>query len=520
LAFTACDATRHSATASRTSSDIEHYIHTAWDDLTRSPLNCAALIDPKLPQGQSLLYVAADQPITPAMRTAAAECGVGLRTLPAADSAGPQPFPLEHHGLLYLPNPYVVPGGRFNEMYGWDSYFIVEGLVEDSRRDLARGMTENFFYQLDHYGAILNANRTYYLTRSQPPFLTSMIRAVARTAPPQDWLARGYAAGCKDWDYWHRPELHAGDTGLTRYFDFGIGPVPEMQDDPTYYQGVIEKLLQLGPAGQSFLRELRPDEPATHLPVTRTDDRTFTLTDDFYKGDRAMRASGYDTTFRFGPYGGATHHFAPVCLNALLYREELDLADFAARLNKPSEASQWRTRAAARLAAINKYLWDDARGIYVDYDFTTSTQSDYPYATTFFPLWAGSASPEQARRVVEHLRDFLQPGGIAMSTRDTGVQWDLPFGWAPVQLLAVEGLRRYGYTREADDVSARWLRMIVENFRREKTIREKYDVVRRTADVQVQIGYTQNAIGFGWTNAAFLKLLHALPPESQADILR
>jgi alpha,alpha-trehalase len=501
-------------------SDIGQYIARTWDTLTRSPLNCGALIDPKVLQGQSVLYVSADEPITTSMRSAAAACQVQIHALPAGQHVGTPMSALGQPGLLFVPNPYVVPGGRFNEMYGWDSYFIVEGLMESGRTELAQGMTENFFYELDHYGAVLNANRTYYLTRSQPPFLTSMVMAVARSVEVSErraWMARGYDAAQKDWAYWNRPEMKAGATGLSRYFDFGRGPVPEMHDDPTYYQGVLEKLDSMGPAGRVFMREATG--PGVVKPSIEQGGRRYTLTDDFYLGDRAMRASGFDVSFRFGPYGGATHHFAPVCLNSLLYREEMDLGAMAEELGRPAEASAWRGRADARKIAMMRYLWDDQHGMFFDYDFVAGKRSEYSYATTFCPLWAGLVETNLARRVADHLNDFLKPGGMAMSTQETGVQWDLPFGWAPLQMLAVEGLRRYGFIHEADTASERWLRMIVENFRREGTLREKYNVVTRSAEVRVEIGYSANVVGFGWTNAVFLKLLSELPPEVQARVL-
>lgn len=501
-------------------SDVEAYISKAWGELRRSPLNCGALVDPKVGKGQSVLWVAADQEITEVMRAEAGKCGVEVRKLPAGLRVGNgEIVGLERQGLLYVPNDYVVPGGRFNEMYGWDSFFIVEGLIEaakhgeSGRTELAKGMTKNFFYELDHYGAVLNANRTYYLTRSQPPFLTSMVLAVEGQLPEGErrgWEERGYRAASQDWAYWNRPELRAGETGLSRYWDYGSGPVPEMGDDPSYYQNVIEKLLQMGAAGRAFLRPVMVGEG--NVPrVAVGGGAEMTLTDDFYKGDRAMRASGFDVSFRFGPYGGATHHFAPVCLNSLLFKEEMDLAGMAGRLGKEAEAEMWRGRAAARRAAMDRYLWDPEKGSYFDYDFVARKRSDYVYATMVCPLWAGAATKEQARGVEARLRELKKPGGVAMSTRQTGVQWDLPFGWAPLQMLSVEGLRRYGFENEARGISEKWLGMVAENFRREGTLREKYDVVTRSSDVQVEVGYSQNVVGFGWTNGVFLRLLDALP---------
>jgi alpha,alpha-trehalase len=508
--------------------DIQQYISQSWDALRRSPLNCAALVDPKLGKDQSVLWIPADQPLTDAMRAQAAGCGVEIRTLPPGLRVGAgQITGLDRQGLLYLPNDYVVPGGRFNEMYGWDSFFILQGLLtaakhgEPGRLDLARGMTENFFYQLDHYGAILNANRTYYLTRSQPPFLTSMILAVAAQLPQDQrrpWLERGYRAATQDWTYWTRPDMRAGTTGLSRYYDYGTGPVPEMHDDPSYYQNVITKLLALGPQGERFLRPVQPAE--TSIPrIPGPQGTLVTLTDEFYKGDRAMRASGFDVSFRFGPYGGDTHHFAPVCLNALLFKEESDLAHIAETLGNAADAALWQSRAAARRRAIDTYLWDPRAGAYFDYDFVAGKRSTYFYATTVCPLWAGVASSDQARSVARKLKTLEKPGGLVMSLHHTGVQWDYPFGWAPLQLLATEGLRRYGFNADADRLSENWLRMIADNFRREHTLREKYNVVARTSDVKVDVGYSTNVIGFGWTNGVFLKLLDEVPAKARTAIV-
>ena len=226
-----------------------------------------------------------------------------------------------------------------------------------------------------------------------------------------------------------------------------------------------------------------------------------------------MRESGFDISFRFEPYGAATHHFAPVCLNSLLYKTEKDLEEISRLLGKTAEAGQWKQRAELRKRQINQYLWDDQRGLFFDYDLRTGARSRYEYATTFYPLWAGLASPHQAQAVARNVKIFEQPGGLATSPNDTGVQWDYPYGWAPLQLLAVEGLRRYGFTDDANRISYEFLSTVAENFKREGTIREKYDVVTRSSDVQVSAGYQANVVGFGWTNGVFLQLLQDLPKE-------
>ena len=240
-------------------------------------------------------------------------------------------------------------------------------------------------------------------------------------------------------------------------------------------------------------------------------EHTVRLSADYYKGDRSMRESGFDISFRFGAYGSATHHYAPVCLNSLLYKTEKDMAQISVLIGKVQEAKVWRTRAADRQSHIQQYLWDANRGLFFDYDATSNQKSNYRYLTTYYPLWAGLATPEQAAAVVKNLPAFEQPGGLSMSPENSGMQWDYPYGWAPVQLLAIEGIRRYGYNTEADRLSAKFLSTVMENFQRDGTIREKYNVVTRSSEAQVAAGYQMNVIGFGWTNAAFLELLHDLP---------
>jgi alpha,alpha-trehalase len=169
-------------------------------------------------------------------------------------------------------------------------------------------------------------------------------------------------------------------------------------------------------------------------------------------------------------------------------------------------------------AAMQKYLWDDGRGLFFDYNFDDHQRSSYLFATTFYPLWAGLATQSQAASLIKNLSEFEKPGGITTSLQESQGQWDYPFGWAPIQLIAVEGMRRYGYAAEADRVSTEFLSTVLENFERDKTIREKYNVVTRSSETNVTVGYAANVIGFGWTNGTFLELLHALPAEKVAQV--
>jgi alpha,alpha-trehalase len=231
-----------------------------------------------------------------------------------------------------------------------------------------------------------------------------------------------------------------------------------------------------------------------------------------------MRESGFDVSFRFGPYGAETHHYAPVCLNSLLYKTERDLAEMSRLLDRPEDATKWEEKARQRRDKITRLLWNQSRGEFFDYNFVTNEQSSYEYATTFYPLWAGLASKEQAQALAARLPRFEQPGGIAMSRYESRAQWDYPYGWAPIHLLALEGLRRYGYNPDSDRVTLKFLTMVLENFRRDHTIREKYNVVTRSSETHIGVGYAQNVNGFGWTNGVFLELWHESPEEVIAQI--
>jgi len=510
-----------------------HYIHAAWDTLTRSMTDCHSLVDIKV-TANPILYLPAGMTAPDAVKALTEKCGVKVLSLPRhIDKLGDiDPKELTNAGLLYLPEPYVVPGGRFNEMYGWDSYFILLGLEADHREALAKGMVDNFLFEIENYGGVLNANRTYYLTRSQPPFLTSMIRAVYENPAsfPQTpegrgvarrWLERAYSLAKKDHSVWERPEHHAGITGLARYFDYGTGPVPEMADDSTYYPDVIRWLVahaHMGGDGFLVKGSEHPDKgEAQRLKQTSCDVDSsvvclhawadgFRLSKDFYMGDRAMRESGFDPSNRFGPFSGETHHYAPVCLNSLLYRYERDMEHIAHVLGKAGDAVGWDKRAQARNFAIHKYLWRAREGMFEDYDFMNGRSDTYAYIAQLYPLWGGEATREEAKQVVDKLNLFERPGGLSMSNTDTGLQWDEPFGWAPTNWIGVAGLESMGFHEEAARIAKHFDETVDEGFAQDGTIREKYNVVTRNANVKVATGYKHNEIGFGWTNSVYLKM--------------
>jgi alpha,alpha-trehalase len=524
------------------------YIHDAWTTLTRSMTDCPSLVDIKV-TANPILYMPAEVSAPPEVSALSEKCNVKVVSLPRRiEKLGDvRPEELPAAGLLYLPNPYVVPGGRFNEMYGWDSYFILLGLEADHHEALAKGMVDNFLFEIEHYGVVLNANRTYYLTRSQPPFLTSMIRAVyenpasfaatpAGRTEARVWLEHAYTLAEKDYSTWTRPEHKAGVTGLARYFDYGTGPVPEMADDSTYYSDVIRwleahpKAVSGGEAGAPYLVkgvESPNESESARLKLTSCDVKVsvvcmrayadgYRLSKDFYFGDRAMRESGFDPGFRFGPFDGSTHHYAPVCLNSLLYRYERDLEHIALLLGKGTEAARWGKRAQTLNAAIHRYLWKPQQGVFADYDFEKHKSSDYAYISSLYPLWAGVASREEAKKVVAKLNLFERPGGLSMSNTDSGMQWDEPFGWAPTNWMGVAGLDAAGFRDDARRLAAKWDATVDQGFANDSTIREKYNVVSGNANVQVSAGYKTNVIGFGWTNAVYLKMKQVIAEGQSA----
>ena len=463
------------------------------------------------------------------------------------------------HGLLslalredpetgYRGVPFVVPGGRFNEMYGWDSYFIVLGLLQEEEEalvDLAKSMVDNFVYQIQHYGKILNANRSYYLTRSQPPFLTSMALAIyehsPRTAASRSWLAQVMRMAIKEYgEVW----MHADrltPTGLSRYYGGGVGPPPEVE--PHHFDAIYEPYAEArGLSAVEFERRYK----AGQVDVPELDT--------FFVHDRCVRESGHDTTYRWDWAGDRCADFVTVDLNALLYKTELDIAatirdEFGGTLRlddgEEERASSWDARAAERKGLILEYLWDDERGMFFDYDLKNERRQPYVSATTLYPLWAVHVddpttrlvTDDQARRLVEGALPLLEEaGGLAASSEDSrGAitesrplrQWDYPHGWAPHQMLAWRGLSNYGFATEAERLAYRWLYAITRNaVDYNGTIPEKLDVVQRSHEVFAEYGNVGTDFayitreGFAWMNASYQVGLALLPAELERSLRR
>ncbi|OMH86322.1 Neutral trehalase [Zancudomyces culisetae] len=428
----------------------------------------------------------------------------------------------------YKPIPFVVPGGRFNEMYGWDSYFEALGLLTDYRIELAAGMVSHFVYQIKHYGKIMNANRSYYLTRSQPPFLTDMALQVynklPKTAENEEWLKVAINAAIDEYyKVWMTPPRLDEETGLNRYYSTGIGMPPECE--PTHFDHTIKPYAEkLGIS----LNEYKCKYQSGEIKEPELDE--------YFVHDRAVRESGHDTTYRFE---SCCAYLVTVDLNSLLCKYETDIAKvihemFEGKLvNNKGEVETnaiWEERALKRKQNIDKYLWDEERGMYFDYNIKTKKRTVFESATTIWPMWAGCASAEQAEKLVPNALKALQVAGglVSTSKRSTqeassggpGRQWDYPYGWAPHQMLAWVGLKKYGYIDHARNMAYRWLFTITQAYTDYNgVVPEKFDIANLTHRVEVEYGNVGtdfkllSTCGFGWMNASYDIGLEYLTPH-------
>lgn len=433
----------------------------------------------------------------------------GLLALAMEDKFNAATMKKELHGV-----PFVVPGGRFNELYGWDSYMESLGLIVSDRVDLAKAMVVNFCFCIKHYGKILNANRSYYLTRSQPPFLTDMALRVYERIKGEpgalEFLRAATLAAIKEYySVWTAEPRFDKTTGLSRYHPEGRGVPPETE--PSHFTHILMPYAQKhGMKFEEFVQAYndgRVSEPAL---------------DEYFIHDRAVRESGHDTSYRLER---VCANLATVDLNSLLYKYEVDIAriirtHFDDRLSIPAEfrtpstdsvesesSSTWDRRARKRKARMDMYLWDAEKGMYFDYDTVKQKRTTYETATTFWAMWAGLASPQQAADLVQKaLPRFEAFGGLVSGTEESrgrvgldrpNRQWDYPYGWAPQQMLAWTGLLRYNYQDEAERLAYKWLYMITKAFVDfNGVVVEKYDVTRPIDPHRVDAEYGNQGIDF------------------------
>ncbi len=422
--------------------------------------------------------------------------------------------------------PFVVPGGRFNEMYGWDSYFESIGLNIDGKADLSKAMIENFAYQIEHYGKILNANRSYYLTRSQPPFLTSFIRETYQTLGENDknWLKEMTKAALDEYfKVWMNKGGKLAPNGLNRYYAEGIGIPPETEEGH-FDEHLAIYARENNMSVEQFAKAYQ-NGTLDQMQSTAKTDLSLPSLDEYFLHDRSLRESGHDTTWRLD---GVCADLNPVALNSLLYKYEKDFAYIIATYfdntfeynTEVLNENYWLEKADHRKKLMNDLLWNEKDKVYYDYNYTSKTPLVYESATNYYPLWAELATKEQAEYLKNSLIANLKAkGGILSSskasvenfaTSDVARQWDYPNGWAPHQMMMWKGLMNYGYESEAQEFIYRWLWMITKNAADYNgTIPEKYDVVDCTHKVYAEYGNVGTEFayitpsGFGWMNASY-----------------
>ena len=398
------------------------------------------------------------------------------------------PSPARPDGsLLPIDRPHLVPGGRFVELYYWDSYFSMLGLIRDGHEPLARSIVEAFTDLIERYGHIPNGTRSYYLSRSQPPLYFAMLKLLPEVGPEANgrrlramlqehrfWMSG--AEGLLPGDCARRTVAMPDGSVLNRYWD----------DRDT-------------PRDESFAEDV---EAARASP---------TPPDRVYRALRAGAESGWDFSSRwFDEQGGLatirTPEIVPADLNALLYGLECAIAELADTLCEDDVAQAFDTAASARRAAIDRWLWCDD-GYFTDFDIPRGAQRRGPTAATLAPLFTGAATAAQANRVADTVAaQLLGPGGLRTTLVETGEQWDWPNGWAPLQWMAFAGLRRYGHRDLAATIARRWTAMVDDEFQRSGWLHEKYDIERGRGGSG---GEYPPQLGFGWTNgvtAAFIDL--------------
>jgi alpha,alpha-trehalase len=371
--------------------------------------------------------------------------------------------PADDESLLGLPKPYLVPSFDehasfdYNELYYWDSYFMVQGMLkgDDVRQELVEGILEDLMSLFKRFKVIPNASRTYLMGRSQPPLLTSFIFDVYEAYEPgDDWLKQAIEVAQAEyrtvWQGTKKPNDRLVYRGLSRYYDIN------------------------------------------HLH------------------DLAEAESGWDMTPRFGR---KALNYLPVDLNALLYKYEMDFARAAEIFGDGGAAAEWRGRAAERQKAMNELMWDRLRGMYYDYNFVRTKRGSVNSLAAYFTMWAGLATTKQAESLVKGLRRFEQKGGLATTDSlpmaqsmfgSMPTQWAYPNGWAPLHFIVIKGLERYGYHEDAQRIATKWLRGNLSWYNAHGVFLEKYNVV--SPDKPPAKGVYPSQIGFGWTNGVFERL--------------
>jgi alpha,alpha-trehalase len=407
-----------------------------------------------------------------------------------------------HSSLLTLPHPYIVPGGRFREIYYWDSYFTMLGLQVSGRADLIQHMVDNFAYLIDTVGFIPNGNRTYYLSRSQPPFFALMVNVLSEIRGEEILLKYRYQLE-KEYAFWMEGENELSDE-VAAHLPHLPG-VPQ----PSAHRRVVRL------PDENVLNRYwddhaapRPEAYVEDVHVAKKSGRDEAIV---YRHIRAAAESGWDFSSRWFADGNRmetiqTTDLLPVDLNCLLYFLEKTLVHAYRLLPDHTPVEVMKDRAQLRKAAIQKYFWSEAEGFYFDYNFSEKKPSAAWTLAAVFPLFFQIAEKEQAAKVAQHIENkFLHAGGLATTFVHSGQQWDAPNGWAPLQWMTFQGLRNYGFDTLAAEIRRRWLALNEKTYAATGKMMEKYNVM--DPDAKAGGGEYPNQDGFGWTNGVYLKLM-------------
>lgn len=400
--------------------------------------------------------------------------------------------PVAGSSRLPLPHPYVVPGGRFREIFYWDSYFTMLGLQQSGRWPLIRNMVDNFAYLIDTYGFIPNGNRTYFLSRSQPPFFSLMVQLLAKKDGPEV-LPHYLPQLEKEYKFWMdgQEKLTIHNPIYKRVVRLPDGSVLNRYWDP---KGV--------PRPEAYPKEVAVQQQAEKIGMAY---------DTFYRHIRAACESGWDFSSRWLADGKcmATIRAAdivPVDLNCLLYYLELTLTHAYEEAGNNLRSRQFAQMAQTRKQIIQTIFWSHETRFFMDYDPATAQTTQALTLAGVYPLFFKLATDEQAALIHKRVRaDFLKPGGLVTTLIDSGQQWDSPNGWAPLQWMAYQGLMNYGLTETAQEVRNRWLALNDRVYGATGRMMEKYNVV--DTSLLAGGGNYPNQDGFGWTNGVYLRLL-------------
>jgi alpha,alpha-trehalase len=395
----------------------------------------------------------------------------------------------KYSSLIPLPNDFIIPGGRFRETYYWDSYFTMLGLQESHQTEIIKNMIGNFAYMIDRFGFIPNGTRTYYLTRSQPPFFSMMLDVLAKDEGSQVYVKYQQEL-IKEYAYWM---LGSGKLKPGQAYRNVVG-MPGGEILNRYWDASDQ------PREESYKQDVEAAKKTKQAPA------------DFYRNIRAAAESGWDFSTRWMDTTGKleniqTTFIVPVDLNCLLYHLELSIAKSYSLQGNTAKFTSYAHKAAIRKIAILKYSWSEKNGWFMDYNWKTNQQTPNKTLAGAFPLEFKIANTEQAAKVAWGLKtDFLKPGGLITTLKRSGQQWDSPNAWAPLQYMAIDGLNNYNYKNLARTIANDWVSTNIRVFNSTGKLMEKYNVV----DTGVNAGGGEYPLqdGFGWTNGVLLNLMN------------